>query len=41
MTFWVIGGQVIAIMFDEGCAVLVGNRPWPTARPHYVYRSFQ
>ena len=39
MKFWVIDGAVIAIEFEFGGAYLVGNRPWPTKKPHYVYRA--
>lgn len=41
MKFWIVDGAVIAIEFQHGFAALVGNRPWPTPKPHYVYAPFE
>lgn len=40
MKFWVSGPCIVVIEFDEGAAYLVGNRPWPTKKPHYVWRPW-
>jgi hypothetical protein len=33
-------GEIFCVVFDEGCAVLVGNRTWPTKKDHFVYFYF-
>lgn len=33
----VTGGMPVSVHFYDGFAVLAGNRPKPTHKPHYVY----